>query len=510
MSDIVRPQSPFQQQYLKSNAKIMVVGGAAGSSKSYVGLMRHLRWVHDPNYRGFCIRKNSTAIMKSGGLYEQAFRLYSKVFPGKIERKLKDQKLVFPSGASITFSHYENDSAADLYQGLELSSVFYDEGTHAEEHHMWWLFSRLRTEADMGRDENGKKLGACMWISCNPDPDSFLFDWVKWWLYPEGHENYGLPDPERNGVIRYLLRYNGELVWGDDEEELRRRYWRHDLPEDDDNQPRPISFQVLLGTIYDNPTLMRTNPDYKAALEALPDVERRRLLLGDWNAREVGSTYFQREWCEEVAEEPARSDIVRTVRAYDFAGTLKSDGNPSPDYTACAKISKLKDGSYFVHDIRRTRILFGDWEKFIFENAKRDGFDTEVIIPLDPGAQAKVSTGLLTRSLSEQGLRVRTVKTSQSKLDRFRPFSSLAMNGHVKFLKGCAYDYENQIESNNNFMFKELEGFTGKRRGGESGHDDMVDCISDATTILAQRRAIPKMANALIGGSMGYKGSPFN
>ena len=26
---IVRPQSPFQEQYLKSNAKILVVGGAA-------------------------------------------------------------------------------------------------------------------------------------------------------------------------------------------------------------------------------------------------------------------------------------------------------------------------------------------------------------------------------------------------------------------------------------------------------------------------------------------------
>lgn len=27
--DIIRPQSPFQEKYLKSNAKILVVGGAA-------------------------------------------------------------------------------------------------------------------------------------------------------------------------------------------------------------------------------------------------------------------------------------------------------------------------------------------------------------------------------------------------------------------------------------------------------------------------------------------------
>ena len=219
-----------------------------GSSKSFVGLLRHLRWVHDPNYRGFCIRKNSTAIMKAGGLFEQAKRIYTKVFPpinGKpqIQAKIKEQKLVFPSGASVSFSHYENDSAGDLYQGIEMSSVFYDEGTHASESHLWWLFSRLRTEADMGDCE------PCMWISCNPDPDSFLFDWVKFWLYPEGHEKHGLPDPEKNGITRYLLRIDGSLVWGDTWEELYDKYHNPDLDKDHPEQVRPISFQVLLGTI---------------------------------------------------------------------------------------------------------------------------------------------------------------------------------------------------------------------------------------------------------------------
>lgn len=236
---------------VRQDGNIFVTGN---SSKSYVGLMRHLRFVHDPNYRGFCIRKNSTAIMKAGGLFEQAKRLYSKVYPPingvpQIQAKLKEQKLVFPSGATISFSHYENDSAGDLYHGLELSSVFYDEGTHADESHIWWLFSRLRTEADMGRDENGNKIEACMWISCNPDPDSFLFEWVKWWLYPEGHPQHGLPDPEKNGVIRWILRFNGDIVWGDSYEELFERYKRHDLPDDHEDQPTPVSFQCLLGNL---------------------------------------------------------------------------------------------------------------------------------------------------------------------------------------------------------------------------------------------------------------------
>ena len=497
---MVRPQSKFQEQYLKSNAKILVVGGAAGSSKSYVGLMRHLRWAHDPNYNGYCIRKNSTTLMKAGGLFQEAIALYQKVYPD-LKIKWKDQRLVFPAGGSVTFSHYENDAAGQQYQGLQLSNVFYDEATHASEEHIWWLVSRLRTNA---------KLNPSIWLSCNPDPDSFLFDWVKWWLYPEGHPKHGIADPEKNGVTRYCLRIGGDMVWSDTPEELIIKHGKKELPMDHKDQVKPIAFQVLLGTLMDNPTLMEMQPEYKANLEALPEVEMRRLLLGDWTARELGSTYFQRSWCgEEAIQEPPASEILRTVRAYDFAGTLKSSGNPSPDYTACVKMSKLKNGDYFVHDVTRTRILYGDWEKFILKNAEQDGRDCDIIIPLDPGISAKLATSLLTRSLSERGYRVRPMKATKSKLDRFRPFSSLAMNGHVKFLKGCSYDLENNIDGNNSFMYRELEAFNGKPRTGEAGHDDIVDAISDATSILAQRVNVPNMAQVLSSVNLSNK-TPFD
>ena len=498
--NMVRPQSPFQEKYLKSNAKILVVGGAAGSSKSYVGLMRHLRWAHDPKYNGYCIRQHSNDLMKAGGLFQEAVGLYSQVYPD-IKVKIKDQMIVFPSGASVSFAHYENDAAGRKYQGLQLSNVFYDEATHADEQHIWWLFSRLRTSA---------KMEPSIWLSCNPDPDSYLFEWVKWWLHPEGHPQYGIADPAKNGITRFVLRIGGEMCWGESPEELIEKYGKKHLPMDHTDQVKPIPFQVLLGTLVDNPTLMKLQPDYKGKLEAMPDVEMRRLLLGDWTAREEGSTYFQRSWCgEDALDEPSASEIVRTVRAYDFAGTLKSSGNPSPDYTACVKMSKLKNGDYFVHDVRRCRILYGEWEKFILDNAEQDGKNCEIIIPLDPGASAKVATSLLTRSLSEKGYRVRTMKATQSKLDRFRPFSSLAMNGHVQFLKGCSTDLENKIENNNSFMYRELEGFNGKKRSGETGHDDIVDCISDATSILAQRVNVPNMAQVLASVNLSHK-TPFD
>lgn len=483
---VIGPQSKFQENYLQSNARILVAGGAAGSSKSHIGLMRHLRWMHDPLYRGFCIRKNSTAIMKSGGLFDAAVHLYSQVDDIKI--KMKDQKIVFSSGASVSFSHYENDKAGQLYHGLELSNVFYDECTHASESHIWWLVSRLRTKAN---------LDPSIWLSANPDPDSFLFDWVKWWLYPEGHEKYGMPDPEKNGVMRWLLRKEGVIFWGDSKEEMVVRYGNPNLPIDHPKQVKPLSFQVILGTIYDNPYLIENQPEYLASLEALPDVERRRLLLGDWTARESSSTHFLRSWCREEIQEPPKSEIIKTVRAYDLASTLKSESNPSPDYTATCKVSKLKNGEYFVHDVQKIRIRFGDWKSFILSNAVKDGYDVDIVLPLDPGAAAKAATGILTREISEEGFRVRTLQTTKSKLDRFRPVSSLAQNGHIVFLKNCGTDHENKILNDNNFVYKELEGFTGLRKSGESGHEDIVDSLSDAVAILASKIQIPNFMSGL-------------
>lgn len=487
MSELIGPQSEFQERCLNSDAKIIILGGAAGSAKSTMGLMRHLRWIDDPKYAGFCLRKNSTAIMKEGGLFQAAIDIYKKVEP-KLKVKLKDQKLVFPSGASVSFSHYENDKAADLYQGLEMAGTFYDEGAQASESHIWWLISRLRTKA---------KVSPSIWISCNPDPDSFLRGWVDWWLYPEGHELAGLPDPSKNGIRRYILRKGGILYWADTAEELIAIHGNPKLPMDHPKQARPLSIEVHLGTIYDNPWLIENQPDYLSSLEALPDVERRRLLHGDWNARAKGSTFFQRDWLEEILVMPDSVNIDTTVRTFDFAGTLKSDGNPSPDYTATMRMNKTKTKDYIIDDIRRTRIQFGDWKKFILDCALTDPPGTEYYIPVDPNPAAKAASNLLVRELAELGLYAKTIRASNSKLDRFRPFSAMAQAGGIKILKGCFTDYENNVQGNNETFYKELEGFTGERKRGESGHDDLVDVSSDAFSTLASSLSLPPLGGLL-------------
>jgi phage terminase large subunit-like protein len=481
----IGPASPFQEKYLNSDAQILLVGGAAGSSKSYVGLMRHLRFVHDKNYRAYCIRKNSSAIMASGGLFWEAVALYSQYDPD-LKVKLKDQKVIFSSGAEISFSHYENDTAAKKYQGIQISNIFYDEVTHADhEEQLWWLWSRLRS--------NAKNIHS-MWWSCNPDNSSWVLKYAYPFLYPEGHKFAGRPDPEKNGMIRYLLRINGDLCWGDTREELIDRYGDPSLDYEHEDQVKPISFQGLFGTIDDNPPLKKSNKLYKSNLEALPTLDKERLLYGNWFAKPQNSSYYDRTKVPVLTAPPPENEFLKIVRSYDFAGTLPHDGNRSPDYFASVKLGKLRNGNYVILDAYRTRITFGDWEKQILETAQHDGQNVEIILGEDPNPQAKASTMLIARSIIENGYTVKTKRASQGKLDSFRPFAASAELGVVSIVKGCCNDLWNKIVADNDFFHKELEAFDGLRRGGELGHDDLVDCASLAYMTLAQSRNVPSFA----------------
>lgn len=330
-----------------------------------------------------------------------------------------------------------------------------------------------------------------MWWSCNPDNASWVLKYAMWWLYPEGHPQAGRPDPEKNGVIRYLLRIAGELVWGDTREELIEKYGIPNLPVDHEDQVKPISFQGLFGTIDDNPPLKKSNPLYKSNLEALPKLDRERLLHGNWFARPENSTYFDRNNLTEIMAPPPYQDFVQICRSYDFAGTLPHDGNRETDYFASVKMGKLKNGNYVILEVLRTRITFGDWLGHILKNAESDGPNVEIILPEDPNAQSKAATSLLARTLIEHGYIVKMKRSSLGKLDAFRPFAAAVEIGAVSIVKNCCTDLWNKINNNNDFFYAEAENFDGTRKSGYLGHDDMVDCCSLAFMRLAQRIQLP-------------------
>ena len=147
-----------------------------GGGKSFCGLLRHLRWVEDPNYRGYIVRKNQTTIMKSGGLFDEAVTLYRSYDP-RVKVNKKAMTFTFPSGAVIAAGHLETDNDAEKWRGLQVSAAMLDEATQISEDHTLVILSRLRSKANMVPN---------LFLTCNPSPDSFLRRWIDWWIIPKG------------------------------------------------------------------------------------------------------------------------------------------------------------------------------------------------------------------------------------------------------------------------------------------------------------------------------------
>ena len=201
--------------------------------------------------------------------------------------------------------------------------------------------------------------------TCNPDADSWVADFLSWWIDPES----GHPIPERAGVLRYFVRIGEKIVWADRPEELMEDLLRgQELPPGID-PPMPMSVTFIPATVSDNPALLRVNPEYLAWLLSLPTLERERLLAGNWKIRPAAGLYFKREWCAVVDEAPADLDIVRY---WDLAATEKTEFN-DPDWTIGVKLGRDRSRGYWLLDVVRARANPGDVEQLLLNTATQDG-----------------------------------------------------------------------------------------------------------------------------------------
>jgi len=168
--------------------------------------------------------------------------------------------------------------------------------------------------------------------------------------------------------VRYYVRVAEKTIWADAPEELMQY-----LPEPEHlptgiDPPRPISVTFIPATVFDNPILLRTNPDYYAWLLSLPTLERERLLGGNWKIRPAAGLYFKREWCGVVDEVPAELEIVRY---WDLAATEKTELN-DPDWTVGIKLGRDTSGRYYLLDLVRARANPGDVERLLRNTAEQE------------------------------------------------------------------------------------------------------------------------------------------
>lgn len=468
------PASRKQELMFKAamEAQITIIGGAAGSGKSYLLQLMPLLLIDDPKSNCIMFRRTTPQITGQGGIWDTAKGIFNSM-PKDQKPHIREKALeaVFPkldrdtgkmkyNGSKIKYQHMERENDKYNIQGLQFTFIGVDEACQFEWSQLEYMMSRLRSES---------KHFSRMVMSCNPDPDHQIRKIIDWHIDEDGY-----PIQERDGVIRYFIRRDGEFIWGMTKQDLYDVYGDKCLP---------LSFTFVSATVYDNPPMMENNPEYVAFLEGLNDVDKAQLLHGNWDARAKGANYFERKWLQDVPKLPYGTTAGR---GYDLAATERSQVNKEPDATTGVKMHKCKDGYFYLVGNYCKEFLdeptsvygrvcqkVGSRDNIMAKQAAHDGSDCVIVLPVDPGAAGKQVYTEMAKKFANLGFRVKKdpVAGNKAKLTRFLPFADAAENGLIRIVRST-FD-----KATYEWIMKELESFDGER-STNSRKDDFPDAIA--------------------------------
>ena len=242
---VFQPNPGPQTDFLAASEREVLYGGSAGSGKSYALLADPMRYFNNSNFSGLILRRTNDELRE---LIWKSQELYPKIYP---EAKWQEKKSqwVFPSGGKLWMTYLERDEDVLRYQGLSFSYIAFDELTQYATPFAWnYMRSRLRsTDPTLPlfqratTNPGGRGHGWVKKMFVDPAPGNIKFaatdiDTGSTLVFPEGHEKEGQP-----------------------------LFYRRFIP----------------ATLKDNPYLMKDG-QYEANLLALPEMQRRQLLEGDW------------------------------------------------------------------------------------------------------------------------------------------------------------------------------------------------------------------------------------
>ena len=219
-------------------------------------------------------------------LITTSYRIYNDF--GKYNKSKGDMTWNFNKGGWLEFNYY-SDGIEDFkkrFQGHQYAYMGADEITHMDYPKFKYLITCNR---------NAHFIRNRFFGTCNPDPDSWVATFIKWWIDEDGY-----PIPERDGVIRYCFM-DGDSIdgvyWGNTREEVYEqckqiidRLWK---PEYDSlGTPQDLfikSVTFIEGKLEENMQLLRSDPTYLANLANQSEEQRARDLEGNWKFRTAGT-----------------------------------------------------------------------------------------------------------------------------------------------------------------------------------------------------------------------------
>ncbi|WP_288446540.1 terminase family protein [uncultured Chryseobacterium sp.] len=269
--NIIRPQEGYQLDFASTSADICIGGGAAGVGKTFSLLLEPIRHKDVPGFGSVIFRRTNPQIRNEGGLWDTSESLYNLLGANP-----KQSTLEWDFGQSkLKFSHLEHEKNIYDWQGSQIPFIGFDELTHFTKKMFFYLLTRNRSVCGVN---------PYVRATCNPDPDSWVAEFISWWIDQET----GFAIPERRGVLRYLIVDGDNYIWGDSKEEVIEKGW-HILEEvvkrsgiDPNEFVKSVTF--IGGSIYDNKELLKENPAYLGNLLAQDKDVQAALLHSNWKA----------------------------------------------------------------------------------------------------------------------------------------------------------------------------------------------------------------------------------
>jgi predicted phage terminase large subunit-like protein len=411
---IIQPQTGPQETFLATPADIAIFGGAAGGGKTWSILVEPLRYCRNPKFGAVIFRRSYPEIMAEGALWDESRGLYSLFGARPVKGDLFWE---FPKGARISFAHLQYEETAENWKGAQIALLEFDQLETFGEQQFFYMLSRNRSVCGVR---------PYVRATCNPEP-GWLAEFLAWWIDEDGYANL-----RRAGRLRWFVRAGEQLVWADTEQELRAQY-----PE---LAAKSVTF--IPASVYDNKILLEKDPGYLANLQALPLIDRERLLGdprrgGNWKIKPAAGKVFNRGWFKIVQAVPAGGMVVRR---WDFAATEKELNKPDPDFTASCLMLSV-NGSYYILDVTAEQMgpaeIDREFENLVRQDAVRFRQEGRRYLSRwenEPGSAGKRESWRMVQRLA--GIDARGISSSGDKLTRAKPLAAQAEAGNVYLLAG--------------------------------------------------------------------------
>ena len=224
--------SPFdgpQYEFCERGEFEVLFGGAAGPGKTDCLIMEATRFVSEPDYRAIIFRRTFPQLQE---IIDRCWKWYPKLGG---EYRATEHRWWFKTGAKIALSHMQHDADKYNHQGKEYHWCGFDELTQFLESQYLYLISRVR----------GVNPDIPLRMRATTNPGGIGHVWVRERFVDVAPPGETFIDPE-SGLSRAFV-------------------------------PAKVT---------DNPAIVENDPGYIRRLEALPHVEKLRLLHGDWKTFE--------------------------------------------------------------------------------------------------------------------------------------------------------------------------------------------------------------------------------